>query len=152
MYELRRHVPAQDGRGPQAAAGRRSVRRTPLRRGRRIRRREPEPISLEERALAGEFHRHTVCRPCVVCGRTQREARAAMTRITAHHAISQQALRRLGLPLWDPRLGVPVCWEPCHRRHTSRHTPIRRSQLPPEALDFAREHGLEYVIEREYPE
>jgi hypothetical protein len=127
------------------------VRRTPLKRGGRLRRRERSPISVEERAAAADFHAHTVCRPCVVCGRTPKEAREAGTRMTAHHAVKQQTLRRLGLPLWDTRLGVPVCWEPCHRRHTSRHNPIRRSQLPPEVTDFAREHGLEHVLERDYP-
>ena len=128
------------------------MRRTPLKRGRRIRRREREPISPEEQALAGAFHAHTVCRPCVVCGRSPREARAAGTRITAHHALKQQTLRRLGLPLWDTRLGVPVCWEPCHRRHESRKRPIHLAEVPPEVLEFARVHGLEWMVERDYPE
>lgn len=129
-----------------------------------LRRTRLNPISEKQRAKKAEaaarvaeegaaFRAAIFGLSCVVCGSTAGEARRAGTRHQAHHAISQQRLRKLGLDdwLWDPRLAVCVCEEPCHRRHTSARSRIRRMDLPPAVFDFASEHGIFHVIEREYP-
>jgi hypothetical protein len=91
---------------------------------------------------------------CVVCGKTAAEAREAGTRHQAHHAISQERLKKLGLHrfLWDKRDAVCVCEEPCHRRHTSAMRRIKREELPSRVEEFVRELGLEHLLEREYGE
>lgn len=94
--------------------------------------------------------------PCVICGASEREARErTMAELgyplghEAHHAIKQQTLRKLGVPVWDPRLAIPLCTDPCHRRVTSRKRPLRREEVPAEALAFVQEFGLELALERE---
>ena len=118
----------------------------------------------DEVAAARAFHDAAVKKACVVCGRTDREARAGVrvvifgkavqtvTHLQAHHALSRQRLRRLGLEhlFWDPRNAVAVCEDPCHRRHTSALDRIPLAALPQAALDFADELGLGYALEREY--
>jgi hypothetical protein len=99
-----------------------------------------------------------------VCGRTDDEARrgaagsadgelvTTVTHLQAHHVLSRQRLRRRGLEhlVWDPANGAPACEDPCHRRHTTALRRIRLGELPPEAVEFARRHGLEDALEREY--
>lgn len=82
--------------------------------------------------------------------------------LQAHHIVRQQVLRRraaeLGIPehrlLWDERIGLPLCAEPaphrCHSRHDLAVKRLPRSVIPPEAWEFADEHGLRWAIEREY--
>lgn len=138
------------------------MRRSPLKRRTRLRAKVPEPMAPEEREAARLF-RHAVVhgKVCVVCGRMEPECRrgspgrggvVTVTRLHAHHVVSKQRLRRLGLErlYWDPRNGVAACDDPCHRRHTNARRRIRLAELPPTALDFAREHGLMYDLEREY--
>lgn len=82
-----------------------------------------------------------------MCGRPGRQ--------DAHHVIPAKTLKKLGLHehLWDPRNGIPLgrgaCH--CHESHENRMHPIPLSKLPPAALEFAREHGLEWRLERLYP-
>lgn len=85
-----------------------------------------------------------------MCGRPGRQ--------DAHHVIAAKTLKKLGLHehLWDPRNGIPLgsirggaCH--CHESHENRMHPIPLSKLPPAALEFAREHGLEWRLERLYP-
>jgi hypothetical protein len=111
-------------------------------------------MSTVEQAAAEAFFRSTVDRKarCVVCGKDKREARAAGTRLQAHHVLSQQALKRRGLHelLWDPRNGVPTCEYPCHSNHTSAYRRIPRAVLPPNAEEFAAELGLQHILEAQY--
>lgn len=91
---------------------------------------------------------------CVVCGRSDKEAR----RKTgyghhAHHGIPQEVLKRSGRReyLWEPMNAVCVCEEPCHRQHTDRVKRIPRAALPPSVEEFAEGLGLMAAFEREYP-
>lgn len=88
----------------------------------------------------------------------------------AHHVIAKQTLRKhaaaiakregLGAAdrvelreslLWDPRNGVAVT-RYVHDRHTKAVERIPRAALPGCAIEFAREQGLLWLIERDYPE
>lgn len=134
------------------------MKRTPMRRGKGLKARPPAKVEPEELRAMASFKAAIGGMACVVCGKTEREA-LEWTRdelgyalgLQAHHGIRQQVLRRLGLPLWDERLAVPACSEPCHRRHTQRRERIRRSALPARFLEFVQEFGLELEMEREYP-
>jgi hypothetical protein len=66
--------------------------------------------------------------------------------------VSKQRLRRRGLKahLWDPRNAVPVCEEPCHRRHTTAVQRLPRAALPASVEEFAAELGVADALEREY--
>jgi hypothetical protein len=128
------------------------VRRTPL----RAKRKKP-PSHAEVTEMAG-FRNAIFGKRCVVCGANDREARwrnrqehGLEAGLQAHHAIRQQVLRKLGLPVWDVRLAVPVCEEPCHRQHTSRKRRIKEAELPDEVISFVLEHGLQLELEKEYP-
>jgi hypothetical protein len=89
---------------------------------------------------------------CVRCRRDEHEAFAETGfGHEAHHGLRQAVLRDLGLDAWDVRLAVPVCVEPCHRRHTQRYERLRRSMLPAPLLEFVREHQLDVELGREYP-
>lgn len=133
-------------------------RRTPLERKSQLR-----PISEKQAAKradaraavaehGGEFHAAIHGERCVVCKKTAAEARAAGTRHQAHHAIRQEVLRRLGLEseLWNPKLAVCVCEEPCHRRHTERHQRIRWVALPGRVIAEVFRLGLQLELEKEY--
>jgi hypothetical protein len=124
----------------------------------------------DEVAAARAFHDAALKhRHCVVCGRTDSEARkgvrayvdggaaagtpvSTITHLQAHHALSRQRLRRNGFEhlFWDVRNAVPACEDPCHPWHTTAKARIRLSALPAEALEFAEECGLMHALEREY--
>lgn len=84
---------------------------------------------------------------CAMCGRPGH--------CDSHHVIPAKTLKKLGLHehLWDARNGLPLgrgaCH--CHESHENRMRPVPRSKLPEAALEFAREHGLEWRLERLYP-
>ena len=73
----------------------------------------------------------------------------------AHHVIRRQHVKRyIGSSpdvLWDPRNVLGLCRD-CHERHTNRSRPVPRHVVPLAALDFAEDHGLTWLIEREYPD
>ncbi len=71
--------------------------------------------------------------------------------VQAHHVITQQQLRKLGLDvlLWDPANGAAVC-ERHHRRHHNRREPIAKLSLPKRCRDFCVRHGLTDVLDRYY--
>lgn len=71
--------------------------------------------------------------------------------LEAHHVITQQQLRDEGRHdlLWDWRNGMALC-ELAHRRHTRAVERVPRRVVPTRAMAFAREHGLEYLIDRYY--
>lgn len=132
--------------------------RRPLARRTPLRARPKEPVSRDEMREMAAFKQSIAGKRCVVCGKSEREAMEwARENLgyalghQAHHAIRQQVLRRLGLPLWDRRAAVPVCEEPCHRQHTSRKRRIKRAELPADVSEFVTEYGLQVEFEREYP-
>jgi hypothetical protein len=101
------------------------------------------------------FKLSTLEENCVLCGKWEGQAWIETGRgHEAHHAISQQALKRRGLHahLWDPRNAVALCSEPCHRRVTSRKRPLFWHELPDAAKDFADALGLLGYLERRYPQ
>lgn len=55
---------------------------------------------------------------------------------------------------WDARNALLLCGDPtpnrCHARHTSRQRPVPYDRLLVANLDFARELGLGWVLERDY--
>lgn len=129
-----------------------------MRRGTGLKVRPPAKIAREELRAMAAFKAAIGGMRCVVCGKTEREALEWSRNelgyalgLQAHHGIRQQVLRRLGLPLWDERLAVPVCEEPCHRRHSQRRERIPRAALPARLLDFVQEFGLGLELEKEYP-
>lgn len=69
--------------------------------------------------------------PCVVCG--------TYFDVQAHHGVSAQRLKRLGLVkyLWHPGNAVPVCKRD-HERETTAHRRITRAELPARVFDFVR--------------
>lgn len=146
------------------------LRRTPLARGAsELKRTRLAPVSQKGRAKieaaaalvrreGKAFHDAIVGEACVACGRTAWEARAAGTRHQAHHAISQQRLRRLGLErlAWAPELALCLCEEPCHRRHTDAVARLRRGMIPESRRAlleaWCASHGLLDALSRELPE
>jgi hypothetical protein len=110
---------------------------------------------LRARFVAVKFDRGR----CVKCGYDK------VVFLEVHHVIREAVLRRLlsrkGRPcpldvLYDTRNAMVLCEDPapdaCHSGHTSAMRRIPRSALSAENWEFAREHGLEYVLEAEYPE
>lgn len=84
--------------------------------------------------------------------------------VDAHHALAKSLLKALllrkGQPcplevVWDPRNAMLLCSEPapnrCHERHTLAMRRVPRLALRDEHWEFAREHGLDWVLETEYP-
>lgn len=78
--------------------------------------------------------------------------------VDPHHIIKAQQLRRhaadAGIEesvlVYDPRVGMPVT-RARHERHHSRFEPILRSDLPAAVFEFAAEHDLMWMLDRDYP-
>ena len=130
----------------------RLVARTPIARS------KPKAVSTDEVRARQAWHAAATRGRCLVCRADVPTARARGTRLQGHHAIRQQTLRRrareLGIEewrlVWDQRVGVPLCAEPCHRQHHSGKVRVQRSRLPLSVAAFAKQYGLEYVLDREY--
>jgi hypothetical protein len=82
--------------------------------------------------------------------------------VAGHHLIRQQTLRKEAAAggfdfesvRWDLRNQLPV-GEPCHASHHNASRRIPRDVLEayaPGVFDFARELGLTWALDREYPE
>lgn len=71
--------------------------------------------------------------------------------VQACHLIPKQALRRRRLydAVWDVRNGIGAC-ERAHRRSDSGIERFPADAIPDEAWEFAREHGLEWMLEKLY--
>lgn len=86
---------------------------------------------------------------CAGCGRL------VLDQGEAHHAIPKASLRDLfpNRPelIWDPRNAVLLCREVCHPRHHLRFEPLGREKLPAPVVDFARELGITWLLEKLYP-
>lgn len=120
---------------------------------------KPKPkVDDAEREAMAEFGRVRYSDTCAVCGRTKLQARRAGTKLEAHHVVPKQKLKQVisarglsRLLLWDKRWRLLVCGYPCHSNHTTAFKRIPRVVLPESALLLAKELGLTYVVEREYP-
>lgn len=69
------------------------------------------------------------------------------------HLISKQTLRKLGLPetvVYDYRNGVAACRK-AHRRNDDGLERFPRELLPPSVEEFAKAHGLSYLLCKSYP-
>jgi hypothetical protein len=129
-----------------------------LKRGAPLKRTQFRTWSRLDSAARDEWRRQVVRGNCVMCGR------ADCRPLDPHHVVPAQRLRRyvkgLRLPpeeaatvrrrlLFDPRNGIPV-GRRCHENHENGHARIPRLLLPSSAEEFARELGLEYVLDRLY--
>lgn len=132
----------------------------------------PKPRLTDREAALAWFVAVTRRKGCVVCKKR--------TGLQAHHVVAQNVLknefphgaifaagrwtpldrwtaidesdpvRTLQQLLWDPRNGVPVCTEPCHRRHTDHVALIPAASLSAAALRFAAELGLQHRLGPRY--
>lgn len=129
---------------------------SPLRRGRALRGRRKEPPSSLEEALAAQWAAG-LPRRCAVTGRRA----SATDPMEAHHPLPREYLRRMARErgmgaeerarlLWDPRNRMAVL-RSVHDRHTRAFERIPAKALTEANWEFAREVGLERVLERQYP-
>lgn len=124
----------------------------PKQRGRR--KSEPADVSLDRRYWKASATRGG----CVMCKafplepheRIGREA--DIRRIEGHHILAKRHLRVHGYEgrFWDTRNGLALC-ALHHHRHEFRMQPVPFGLLPDDALEFAAELELLYIIENEYP-
>ncbi len=70
----------------------------------------------------------------------------------AHHILSQQNLRKHGKEayLWDTRNGMCLCTD-AHRKHDLAVARVPYRFLTAANKDFARDMGMEYLLDRYYP-
>ena len=142
-------------------------RRSQLRRTKRLARKKglnPRSATRSERGdydldKAAAWHRVIVGvpkkkNPCVQCG--------SRINIEGHHVVAKQEVKRVARSarwefdqtqdaLWDARNGMPLCSK-CHQQHETAFKRVPRHLVPATALEFARELGVEHVIDRYYPE
>ena len=87
-------------------------------------------------------------------------------RLVKAHLIPKQRIKReVRVPswdvgkyqdvIWDPRVWVPMCGGPTgigghHGAFDAKQIRLRRDELPEGLIEFAREYGLEWSIERDY--
>lgn len=130
---------------------RRPLTRKPKQRGRRA-----EPVDV---TLAKRYWKLSVCRGgCVMCRHfpvDQRELgyrTGDLRRIEGHHVLAQRHLKREGHAgrLWDTRNGMALCGYH-HERHENWTQRVPYELVPVDALEFADELALLWLIEGEYP-
>jgi hypothetical protein len=128
------------------------MKRKPLQRGRR----KSQPL---DEGLAKRYWKLAVCRGgCVMCrafpvAELAATRQADLRRIEGHHVIAKRHLRREGFGgrLWDIRNGMGLCAYH-HARHENWTQRVPFELVPYDAFEFAAEVGLDWIIEREYPE
>lgn len=143
-------------------------RRSPLRRTKRLTRKKglnPRAATRSEQGnydldKAAAWHRVIVGvpkkkkNPCVQCG--------SRINIEGHHVVAKQEIKRVARSarwefdreqdaLWDVRNGMPLCSR-CHQQHETAFRRVPRRLVPAAAVEFARELGVEHVIDRYYPD
>lgn len=120
------------------------------------RRRKRDPVDAE---MAKRWWKLTVCRGgCIMCRAfpVSSELRAArlqdLRRIEGHHVLARRHLKAHGYHgrLWDTRNGLALCTYH-HHRHEWGMQRVPYELVPDDALEFAAELELEWLIEREYP-
>lgn len=83
----------------------------------------------------------------------KQEIKRAVHRKLTEDAPSARAYElRLAAIVYDARTAVPGCERDHHRLDTSRLLKIPRKYLPAVLEEFAKEHGLEAWLDREYGE
>jgi hypothetical protein len=117
--------------------------------------RRPDRGDAYEDATAKRYFREQVtaggCVMCADCPPT-REVRAAfgpdLRWIQAHHIISKNFLKRMGLAahLWDVRNGLGLCAYH-HERHERQHESVPFRLLQPTVFEFADEIGLRHHLD-----
>lgn len=143
-------------------------RRTPLASTGPLKTRPKRKPLFDERAMRDEWHDHVIAqapkrrghRVCAVC----EQAPSRENPLQAHHVTEKQAIKKvvaalqlgpreaaekLGRLLWDFRNGLPVC-QRCHSRHTGAFRRIPIALVTRKHRQFARELGLEHLIEALY--
>lgn len=75
--------------------------------------------------------------------------------IEAHHVIPKQRIKRAiwseperEQAVWDPRNGMPVC-QKHHHQITVARIQVPKELVPAQTILFARQHGLEWSLERD---
>jgi hypothetical protein len=72
----------------------------------------------------------------------------------AHHVVYEQELRRLGVPIWDPRNAMRLC-KRCHHGHHHLH-PMPQSAITNANIEYALEvlgaYYVDYFNRRYLPE
>jgi hypothetical protein len=78
---------------------------------------------------------------------------ADIANIQGHHVLAKRHLRDLGYVdrIWDTRNGMGLC-ALHHHRHEWRMQPVPLRLVPDDALEFAAELDLLWLVENEYPE
>lgn len=108
---------------------------------------------------AWQWRRQAVRAGCVMCraypvSYAQRVAYGIDIRMMqAHHIIPKRHLKQEGLKdlIWDERIALGLCGYH-HARHENYRERVPRSLLPKSVYQFAEEHGLMWLLDREYPE
>lgn len=71
-----------------------------------------------------------------------------------HHVLYEQELRRLGLPVYDPRNALRLC-RTCHFNH-HRTTPLAQTALTTNNIEYAKwalgDYYIDYLNRRYIPE
>lgn len=114
-----------------------------------LKRSRPKRIPVEHRPAATEWRKMPWLQQCEVC-----KVKAA---VDPHHCVRDQVLERLAsrfdwdyqVVRWDVRNRLWVCRE-CHATHTDHSSLIPIWVLPMCVFEFARELGIEFILEREY--
>jgi hypothetical protein len=143
-------------------------RSTPLRSVSQLKARQKRKPLFDERAMREVWHDHVLAlapkrrghRVCPVCDQVP----STENPFEAHHVLPKAAIKkfvaglqlakpeaaeRLARLLWDFRNGLPVCRR-CHSRHTSAYKRITIVLLTRKHRQFARELGLEHLLEQTY--
>lgn len=100
-------------------------------------------------ADSGEWKRRVCVHGCQVHG----DPRDCDGPVQAHHIILQQHLRKHGLAdhVLDTDVGMGVCYL-AHRQHHNATRRIPYECVPDAAIRFAYEHGIDWMLDRYYPQ
>lgn len=118
-------------------------------RKRRARQAAPEVVPPVYRSSADEWHRMPWLQVCEVCHEHPADE--------AHHVVKEQTLRKFARSYgfdfqavrFDVRNRLWVCSR-CHAPHTNASKRIHITVLQPRHFEFAEEHKLTWMLEREY--
>lgn len=111
-------------------------------------------ISAAERRARAEFRQAVLAKGECVVGD---ESVMCDTPLDPHHVLKEQALRVHTSTLsedealairFDPRCGVVLC-RYHHNQVSRRFRRLKSGQVPASVFEFARDHGLEWLLEHE---
>lgn len=110
-------------------------------------------MTRREAELAKRF-REKVLAPgfCVMCGTSKNlQPHHVLERSRVKHALLRKDEEIPVDIYWDPRNGIALDWD-CHQRHHGFSRRLSRRCLPASAFEYAEDHGLTWLLDREYPE